>query len=267
MKSLARVVAIATALASAARPASPAAAERAFVAAMMSDAGVAACAGGAGKTAQAYVNEAFNLHHLTLRGGERMTVAVAKDGCMSLGQSSRVMIFERTVGGYRRVLDGVSLPDAVDAREDGTIVLPTHSTFETIFEAAYLWNGTTYAFSPLRSHVYDVPLDERKPYEVTVRFAPGAFATTLSGGVARNFGQRYVFYARAGQAMTLELINHAGRLPKIFLSLGERDLAVGGANGWTRKLPQSGLYALTALGADESDATVVSTYALRLSIR
>ena len=43
--------------------------------------------------------------------------------------------------------------------------------------------------------------------------------------------------------MTLELIKHTGRHPAIFLSLGERDLAVYGTKGWTRKLPQSGIYA------------------------
>jgi len=237
-----------------------------LVTAMMRDQRAAACAKEAGKTAQAYVTRAFELRNVTLHGGKRMTGAIATDGCMLLGQSARIMIFERTAGGYRRVLDSVTIPDVVDVSEDGTAVLPTHETIDTIFEAAYVWNGRTYAFSGQRSHIYDVPLGERRPYEVLVRFAPGAFATTLSGSVALNFGERYVVEARAGQRMTIELTKHTGRRPAIFLSYGERNLAQIDKNGWSGELPQTGTYALTVFGSGEPDATLVSTYAIRLTI-
>jgi len=237
-----------------------------FIAAMMRDEHVAACANEAVETADAYVTHAFELRNVTLHSGERMTVAIARDGCMFLGQSSRIMIFERTTVGYRRVLDGVTLPDFADVSEDGTAVLPTHETMETIFEAAYVWNGKTYLFSGPRSHIYDVPLGERRPYEVPVRFARGAFATTLSGSVALNFGQQYVIEARAGQRMTIELTKHTGRYPVIFLSYGERNLAELVTDRWSGRLPQTGAYDLIVLGSGESDATLVSTYAMRLTI-
>jgi hypothetical protein len=176
------------------------------------------------------------------------------------------MIFEHTAARYRRVLDGVALPDAVDVSEDGTVMLPTHETMETIFEAAYVWNGKAYMFSGPRSHIYDVSLGERRPYEVPVRFAPGTSETTLSGGVARNFGQQYAFEARAGQTVSIELTKHTGRRPAIFLSHGERTLAEIRADRWTGKLPHTGAYNLIVLGFGEPDGTAVSTYTIRLAI-
>jgi hypothetical protein len=233
----------------------------------MRDGQVTACAKDAGKPARAYVAQAFELSSVRLRGGEQMTVAVGTDGCMSRGQSSRIMIFERISGGYRRVLDDVTMSNAFDVSADGTVVLPTHETIDTIFEAAYIWNGTSYVFSAPRSHVYDVPLGQRRPYEVPVRFAPGAFATTLSGTVALDFGEDYVFEARAGQRLTLELTEHSGRRPAIFLSYGNRNLDQLDARRWSGELPRTGTYKLTVFGSGEVDSTSVSTYAIRITIR
>ena len=238
-----------------------------LVAAMMADAQVAACAAEANKPAQAYIPQAFSLRNVTLHSGERMTVAVATDECMFLGQSSRIMIFEHATVGYRRVLDGVTLADFVHVSGDGTVVLPTHETMETIFEAAYVWDGKTYVFSAPRSHIYDVPLSQRRPYEVPVRFAPGAFSTTLSGSVALNFGQQYIIQARAGQTMMIELTKYTGHSPIISLSYGKRTLAELDADRWIGALPLTGAYQLIVLGSGEPDATLVSTYAIRLEIR
>jgi hypothetical protein len=260
----------ALALASAVAAAPAAAVPSDLVAAMLRDDRVATCANEAGKTAQAYVRQAFALRELTLRGGERMTVAEATDFCLMLGQSTRIYIFERALDGYRRVLDEVTVPGLAEVSADGTAVLPTHESIETIFEAAYVWNGTAYAFSGSRSHVYDVALGQRRPYELPVRFAPGAFATTLSGSVAFNFGQDYVFEARAGQKVTIELTNHTVRRPSITLSFGRGELTLANlfdTGGWSGKLPQTGTYKLTVYGTDASDATRVSTYAIRLAIR
>ena len=196
-----------------------------------------------------------------------MTVAVGTDGCTSRGQSNRIMIFERTSGGYRRVLDDVTMSDAFDVSEDGTVVLPTHETIVTIFEAAFEWNGSSYVFSRARSHVYDVPLGQRRPYEVPVRFASGAFATTLSGTTALNFGEDYVFEARAGQRLTLELTRHRGHHPAIFLSYGDREVAQLDAERWSGKLSRGGSYKLAVFGSGENDSTSVSTYTIRLTIR
>ena len=62
---------------------------------------------------------------------------------------------------------------------------------------------------------YDVALGQSKPYEVPVRFARGASSTTLSGSVAYNFGDEYIFEARAGQRAMIELAKYTGRRPGI----------------------------------------------------
>jgi hypothetical protein len=264
--SFGHILLAALALGSAATAAPAAKVPKDLVAAIMRDTQVAACANEANTPAQTYIAQAFELHNVTLHSGERMTVAVAIDACMFLGQSSRIMIFERTTAGYRRVLDDVTLPNFVQVSEDGTVVLPTHDTMETIFEATYVWNGTVYVFSAPRSHIYDVPLNQRRPYEVPVRFPRGAFATTVSGNVALNFGQQYVIQARAGQRMTIELTKHTGRRPTIILSYGQRNLVELDTDRWSGELPQTGAYHLIVLGSGETDATLVSTYAIRLVI-
>ena len=212
-----------------------------------------------------YAQKAFAVHEVRLRTGEHMTVAVATDGCLMRGQSARILIFERTTQGYRRVLDEVTMPDASDVRDDGTVVLPTHDTLETIFEATYVWRGTTYVFSPLQSHMYDVPLERRRPYQVPVRFASGTFATTLSGTFAENFGQTYVFWARAGQRVRLAMAECVpGVRPVVLLTYGEHLLADLGSKRWTGVLPKTGSYELIVYGRNQPS---LAPYGLRLEIR
>lgn len=246
------------------------AAPRELVAALMRDAHVNECANSAGKPARAYVASAFDLRNVTLRTSERMTVAVATDFCLMLGQSTRIFIYERTAGGYRRVLDNLTIPSAANVSSDGTVMLPTHESMDVIFEATYVWNGTTYAFSGPQSHRYDVALGERRPYETPVRFAPGTSATTLSGSVAHTFGDDYVFEARAGQRLTIELTRHTGRHPFISLYYGSgiSSLAeLSDTDRWSGELPRTGAYHLLISGSSESDETRLSTYEMRLTIR
>lgn len=242
----------------------------ALTAALMRDKDVAGCARDSAKTSQTYVATAFDLRNLTLRGGERMTVAVAKDPCLALGQSTRIMIFEHTADGYRRVLNEVTLPDLDQVETDGTVMLPTHESVGVIFEGVYVWNGAAYAFSASRSHIYDVALSERKPYQVPVRFAPGTSTATLSGYVALNFGDEYVFEARAGQNLTIALAKYSGRRPSISLYYGS-DISIladipGATGGWSGTLPRTGSYHLFVDGTDESDGTRRTTYAINLTI-
>lgn len=258
-------IALASAIAGATAPQPPSD----LVPTLMRDDRVATCAKEAGKTARAYVEGAFDLRKVRLRTGERMTVAVATDSCLMLGQSTQIFIFERIPAGYRRVLGDVTLPDRADVREDGTVVLPTHETMETIFEATYVWNGNTYAFSGPRSHIYDVTLGKRKPYQVPVRFAHGTFGTTLSGSVALNFGEDYTFRARAGQRLTIDLSRYADRRPSVVLSYGEGEHVVAdvfNTNRWSGALPHTGSYDLVVLGSDDTDVTRISGYTLRLGI-
>ena len=200
-----------------------------------------------------------------------MTAAIATDPCLALGQSTRIIIYQRVDAGYRRVLDAVTLPAFAQVNADGTAVLPTHDSVEVIFESTFVWNGARYVFSPTRSHRYDVALGERRPYEVPVRFAPGTTGATLSGSVAYNFGDAYVFEARAGQRISIALASEAGaRPPGVSL---EYDDAISslvefrGAKAWTQTLTKGGTYSLFVFGTDERDEYRRSRYTLRLDIR
>jgi hypothetical protein len=240
----------------------------ALAAAVVRDQAVAQCALEEGVDGGAYVVRAFDLRNLRLRTGERMVVAVATDACLFLGQSTRLMIFERRDGAYRRVLNDVTLPDVARIGKDGTAVLPTHETMETIFEAAYVWNGSVYAFSPSRSAIYDVSLGSRRPYQIPVKFTPGTHEATISGGVALNFGDRYAFAARAGETLTIVLVRHAGRGPRIYLAHGDHEqIADLSAGSWSARLPNTGTYIVGVFGTGEPSATTITTYVLRLTIR
>jgi hypothetical protein len=152
-----------------------------------------------------------------------------------------MFIFERTLSGYLRVLDDVTIP-----------------------------GHAAYAFSGPRSHIYDLSLQERRPYQVPVRFAPGAFGITLTGSVAVNVGQDYVFWARAGQRATFQLTKHTGHRPVVALSYGnDKYVDFGGlfaANAWSGRLPRTGTHELTVYGPDNADAARLSAYSLRLDI-
>ncbi len=237
--------------------------------ALMRDNAVAGCARDAGKIPQAYVTSAFDFSNVALHGRERMTVAVATDPCLALGQSTRIMIFERTADGYRRVLNDVTVPGLQSVSTDGTATLPTHDSMEVMFEATYVWNGTAYVFSGPRSHRYDVALGERRPAEIPVAFPAGSYTTTLSGNVTYNFGDEYLFNARAGQKLTIALTKWDARRASISLYYRDEISAIAeirGTAGWSGTLPKTGTYRLFVDGTDESDDTRRSTYAIRLTI-
>ncbi len=200
-----------------------------------------------------------------------MIVAISNDACLALGQSSRVLIFQRLPGSgrLREVLNATSLPSAVTVNEDGSVILPSHETMETIFEAAYVWNGTRYVDSAQRSTIYDVVLDARRPYETPVHFAPGRYGTTLHGTVATNFGDRYVFQAHKGQRLTLRLLAWTGSAPWIVLAHGATLLVLKNAGDrvWTGILPETGSYSADLSGRAGADATALSRYRINLEIR
>jgi len=238
---------------------------------MLADKQLSGCVSESGETPQSYIAHAFDLRQMRLRTGEQMTVAVATGGCMALGQSARLMIFQRSSGGhYRRVLDTVTLPGAERANADGTVTAATHESIDVIFEAAYVWNGTSYRFSAVRSHRYDVALGERRQSEIPVRFARSSSAKRLSGTVAYDFGDDYVFEARAGQNITITLRGPTGRgAPSISLYYDDEISSLAELNGsgeWSGKLPKTGSYLLLVSGSDEHDETRTSRYTIWLAI-
>jgi len=234
--------------------------------ALLGDRQIAACAAESGKTAPAYVAGAFSLRNITLRGGERLTVAVASDPCLAFGQSTRILIYQRTARGYRRVLDAVTIPGLESVNRDGSVVLPTHESTQVVYESAYVWNGARFIFSMAGTTRYDVSLGRRRPAEVRVRFSPGSYGTTLRGSAAINFGDDYVFNARAGQHVSIALGQHSGPAPAITFWLGERQpvTVIGGI--WQGTLRRTGDYRIGVEGSGDDD-TVETHYALSLSIR
>jgi hypothetical protein len=239
---------------------------------MLADKQLSGCVAESGKAPRSYIAQAFDLRQMRLQTGEQMTVAVATDACMALGQSARLMIFQRIAGGhYRRVLDTVALPGAASANADGTVTAATHESIDVIFEATYVWNGTSYAFSALRSHRYDVALGERRQSEIPVRFARGSSAESLSGTVAYRFGDDYVFDARAGRGITITLRGPTGQsAPRISLYYDDQISSLAELNGpgiWSGKLPKTGSYLLLVSGSDEQDETRISRYTIWLAIR
>jgi hypothetical protein len=235
----------------------------------MQDKDVSACARESGSPPAVYVSRALELKGVTLRSGPHMTVAASNDGCLAVGQSARIMIFEKTPEGYRRVLKSVTLEDAWHVNADGTAVLPTHESMDVIFEATYVWNGAEYAFAPLKSHRFDVGLDERRPYQAPLQIIRGR-PTTISGTVAYDFGDDYVFTANAGATLTIELINHGEPAPLVVLDRNDDVSSVaelGKAGRWSGKLRKSGAYHLRISGTNQSDAQQRSRYTLRLTIR
>jgi hypothetical protein len=240
-----------------------------LVATMLREPKVSSCAADSGTTPNAYIARAFDLRSVTLKSGTQMAVATATDPCLTLGASTKIMIFARTRSGYRRVLDDVTLPGLAEVRSDGSVMLPTHESMDVIFEATYLWNGTTYVFSATRSHRYDVALGERRPYEVPVRLAPGQSATTLSGTVAYTFGDTYVFQARKGQRLALELTKYTGARPRIALYFKEEISSLAELNDtgrWSGELQRTGEYHLLVSGSNESDEARRGAYTIRLAI-
>lgn len=259
------VISLAFLLAVAAAP--PLRPQETIYTALLRDPDVASCADESGENEGVYVAGAFRLRQVRLQHGERMTIALAGDACLMRGQSARVMIYEQTQAGFRRVLDSVTFEDSVEMSSDGTVVLPTHDTIATILESAYVWNGDVFVFSPALSHLYDVALSERRPYQIPLRMTNGTYAGTLSGTVAENFGDDYSFTARAGQTVTLELTSYDPRRPVVLLTIGDRTIAdVAGSQRWSGKLPASGSYVLMVYGEGDPDATELSKYAIRLSV-
>ncbi len=131
-----------------------------------------------------------------------------------------------------------------------------------------MWDGTAYAFSAPHSHVYDVLLAQRRPYQLPVRFSAGESSADVAGTVALNFGEDYAFEGRAGQRVTVELASFSGRAPAIALSYGDGSpLAdLGRARIWSGALPRTGAYRVVVFGTDDADATRQSKYAIRLTI-
>ena len=240
----------------------------ALASALMQDKQVRGCVADSGKTPEAYVSRAFKLEQATLADGARITAAVATDGCMAQGQAIRVLVYRETGGSYRLVLDAFAMdPEIVNLPSDGTITLPAHETIDTIIEQTFVWNGTRYVVDPFRSHEYDVGLEQRRPYQTLLRFAPGTSSAILRGTTALNFGDTYAFRAHGGQRISIRLLDGTGKPPPaIYLNCNEKTIADVDPPGWAGTLPPCDMYTLDFLGGDKKNHDVLVPYVVRLDI-
>lgn len=210
----------------------------------------------------------FRATTLTLRSGEAMTVLVGNAACFTRGSAARVFIFERRHSGeYRRVLDSISLPDAVRANGDGTATLSAHETMDVFVESVYVWNGSTYVFAPRRSTVYDVAVEERVPYEKPVSFGPGSRSATLRGIDAPFFGTRYTFAARKGQHIEVAAIAPSGDAPAFSLWIADDRVGEGSNGRWAGIAPRDATYTLDVYGASSEGEQRAAHYTIRLTLR
>jgi len=240
-------------------------ASAALLAVLMRDKELRRCVNDMGEAPAAYIQRTWDFHRVTLRSGERMIVAIAKSGCL-VSINSAVRVYRETGGAYRLVLSDNAMPETVDAARDGTISFAAHDTIDTIVEPVYVWNGNSYALAPERSHVYDVSVEARRPYQIAVRFAAGTSSIVLRGTYSENFGNTYVFAAKAGQRAIVEVLETDKRPPGVALRFGERSVAdVSGR--WSGTLPFSGTYALDVFGFDLPSHETLVPYAIRLTIR
>lgn len=242
----------------------------ALVTALMRDVQLQGCVSDSGLQPAAYIAKNFKVQPFTLRTGERMTLTVPTTGCMSRGQSMRVFIYHETPNGYKQVLDAGTFLDAayLQGSDDGEIELPEHDTMSTIFEGTYVWNGDVYAFAPTKSHMFDLPLQVRRPLQIPIEFAPGTSSIVLSGTTAPEFGQDYRFTARAGQHVTIDLIDYRGKEPAVFLNrgdTGEKTIDMDDPH-WSGVVPVTGPYVLSIFGSGDAKQKL-EPYTVRLTIR
>ena len=237
--------------------------------------GIAECAVESGESTEAFVRHNFDVRELTLHDGTHVTVAISRSACLAHNSVNRVLVYARTPGGgYRAVLDDYGFPDNVEASTDGTVTLASHETVEIVDETTYVWNGTAYVVSPQRSHRYDVAIGEDRPYVVRIAFAPGTTSTVLTGSIAGGFGDDYEFAARAGQRVTVRVLE--GSMKHLRFDVyqdrpGNQSAmeltSLNASRTWSGILPASGMWRLDVYGADSMDHQTKAPYSLELTIR
>jgi hypothetical protein len=225
------------------------------------DPDVAPCAASAhAASSRAYVAENFDLTHVTLTNGKRMSVVSGGGSCVCGNANCKIVVFAQTGGSYHPVLSDYGIDWKV--RPDGTAVVTSHDSAAVVYRTSYRWKSNEYAVIA-RDMIY-LPNNVVKPVSRNIAFAPNASSTVIRGDkVALGFEDVWTFAARAGQTLTITLIDRNSH----FGSFSVRDDAatIGTSNSGKLYvvLPRSGRYELTVEGSDESFAT----YALSVNIQ
>jgi hypothetical protein len=228
--------------------------------AVIRDPDVAPCAASAHAASNsAYAAENFDLTHVTLTNGKRMSVVTGGGSCVCGNANCKVVVFEQTGSSYHAVLSDYGIDWKV--RPDGTAVVTSHDSAAVVYRTSYRWKTNEYAVTA-RDMIY-LANNVVKPVSRNFTFAPNTSSTVIRGDkVTLGFEDVWTFEARAGQTLTIMLTDH----DRHFGSFSVRDdtATVGTANSGKLHiiLPRSGRYEITIEGADESFAT----YALSVHI-
>ena len=228
--------------------------------AILEDSDIGDCAAKSKLGKAAFVAKAFELKNVTLKSGERMTVATGMDQCVCAAENCpTVVVLAAKDGTYRTVLSGFTIEAKISP--DGTAVLSSHDSAAVSDRSSYRWNGKTYAAT--KAERVDARSGTVKPMFVPVAFAAGSSSATLSGKAALGFGDTYSLDATAGQTMELALSAPPGKsVGHLAVFRGDTIVAESGTH-WRGKLPANGTYRIGVDGAGET----LEPYTLKITIR
>ncbi|MEO7203244.1 MAG: hypothetical protein ABI431_09915 [Candidatus Tumulicola sp.] len=228
---------------------------------LVRDPDVAPCAQNAHAASNAaYASANFDFSRVKLTGGAQMIVVTGGGSCVCGNANCKVVVFEQTGDAYKSVLSDYGIDWKV--RPDGTAVVTSHDSAAVVFRTSYRWNGKAYTVSAT-DMVY-VPSNVAKPARRNITFAPGASSTVIRGDkLTLGFEDEWSFSARAGQTLTLTLVEHDRHFGSFSVRSDAETLGTASTGTLRVALPQSRRYEITVEGGDES----FSKYALNVTIR
>lgn len=229
--------------------------------ALVRDPDVASCAQIAHASSNAaYASANFEFFSVELRDGARMSVVTGGGSCVCGQVNCKIAVFVRDGNAYRSVLSDYGIDWKV--RPDGTAVVTSHDSAAVVLRTSYRWNGKAYEVSA--SDMVYLPSNVAKPAIRDITFAPGASSTVIRGDkLTLGFEDQWVFFARAGQTLTLALIKRDPHFGSFSVRSAEAALGSASSGMLQVKLPQSSRYEIIVEGGDAS----FSSYALSVTIR
>jgi hypothetical protein len=235
----------------------------ALYAAIGRDDDVALCAEEGHQAAQVYARRAFAVSTARLRRGTMVYIAEGRDECVRGAHNSMLVAYVASgPGTYRQVLRDLAYEQTF--RADGSAVTSANDGASVTLRMTYLFDGTSYRV--VRAEKVYADTGEVKPLSISLHFAPGTSALSVSGRVYRAFGDSYSLAAKAGQTLSVRTVPGRGKLSLRVSSPSGADLTNGrSGNGYRGYLPQSGKYTIVVEGAN--DDSTASTYTMTIGVR
>jgi hypothetical protein len=228
--------------------------------ALVRDPDVAPCAQNAHAASNAaFVSANFDVSGVTLWNGKRMVVVTGGGSCVCGNANCKIAVFEQTGDSYRPVLSDYGIDWKV--RPDGTAVVTSHDSAAVVYRTSYRWKATRYAVTA-RDMIY-LPTNTVKPVSRDVTFAPGTSSTLRRGNkVTLGFEDVWTLAGRAGQTLTLTLLQNDRHFGSISVRDDASTIATANHGPLRVKLPRSGRYEISIEGNDESFAA----YTMRVQL-